>query len=86
MDLTTEIHIAVTSGEAGPSTAVFGATFRGSESTSRAGHEEAIKRLVSVEEAMNGATEENDEELYLALQFRRISLPRQQTEAQMVRR
>ena len=67
---------AVISGEAGPSTAAFGATVRGPEIISRAGHEEAATRLASVEEAMNGATEENDKELFLALQFRRNSIPR----------
>ena len=67
---------AVTSGEAGPSTAAFRATVRGTETAPRAGHEEAATRLASVEEAMNGATEEDDQELFLALQFRRTSIPR----------
>ena len=58
---------AVTSGEAGTSMAAFGATVRDTATTSRAGHEGAATRLASVEEAMNGATEENDEELFLAL-------------------
>ena len=58
---------AVISGEAGTSTAAFGATVGDTATTSRAGHEGAATRLALVEEAMNGATEENDEELFLAL-------------------
>ena len=66
----------VTSGEAGPSTAAYEATGRGNETTSPVGHEEAATRLASVEEAINGATEENDEDLFLALQDPRTSVPR----------
>ena len=58
---------AVTSGEAGPFMAAFGATVRDTATTSRAGHEGAATRLASVEEAIKCATEENDEELFLAL-------------------
>ena len=73
--------LAYTSGEAGPSTAAFGTTVGGAETTSRAGQEEAATRLASVEEAMNGGTEENDEELFLALRFRRNSIPRRPHES-----
>ena len=59
---------AVTSGKAGPSTAAFRASVGGTETISPAGHEEVVvARLASVEEAINCATEENDEELFLAL-------------------
>ena len=73
---------AATRGEAGPSTAAFRAGeatvtgTEGTETTSRAAHEEAATRLASVQETMDGATAENDEELFLALQFRRNSIPR----------
>ena len=73
---------AVTSGEAGPSTAALRASVRGTETTSPAGHEEVVvARLASVEEAIDSATEENDEELFLALQFRRTSIPRRPHES-----
>ena len=67
--------------EAGPSTAASRATARRFETPSRAGQEEAATRLASVQEAMRGATEENDEDLFLALQYRRASIPRRPHES-----
>ena len=79
---------AATRGEAGPSTAAFRAGVatitgtEGTETTSRAAHEEAATRLASVQEAMDGATEEHDEELSLALQLRRYNIPRHPYESE----
>ena len=72
---------AVTSGEAGSSTVAFEATGRGNETTSPVGHEEAATRLASVEEAINGATEESDEDLFLALQSPHTPVPRRSYES-----
>ena len=66
---------AVTSAAAGPSTAASRATVGSSEIPSRAANEEGAARRASVEEAISGATEDNDLFLYLALQYPRTSVP-----------
>ena len=72
---------AVTSGEARSSTTAFEATDRANDTTSPVGHEEAATRLASVEEAMNGATEESDKDLFLALRNPHNPVPRRSYES-----
>ena len=59
-----------------PSTAASRATVGSNGITSQAANEDAEARRASVEEAISGATEDNDLYLYLALQYPRTSIPR----------